>query len=240
MLARLLKILKRIIVYLLLFCGIILLIAVFFSYTVWPYRLEARLAAAKRYTPPDTEYIILLGGGGIPSETSLIRCYHAAYAASLFPESKVVIALPSDATDSTSSIHLMAKELEMRGVSADRILLEDKGANTRSQAQRIQELYFENNTKSSLLVVTSPYHIRRAVSVFEKIGFESVGGFPAYEKANKKDASFSPVKTGGNKYIPNIDKQPGIRYSLWAGLQKEIIVLREYAALSYYKLKGWI
>ncbi|MBN2235960.1 MAG: YdcF family protein, partial [Bacteroidales bacterium] len=240
MLKRIFNLLKKIILGLLIFGGILLSIAVFFSYTVWPYRLEARLAAAKRFTPPDTEYIILLGGGGIPSETSLIRTYHAAYAAHLFPQAKVIIALPSDVSDSTSSIHLMAKELEMRGVNADRILFEDDGKNTRAQAIHIQELYFQDNLSAKLLVVTSPYHMLRAVSVFEKLGFETVGGYPAYEKANKKDSSFSPKKTGGNKYVPEINQQPGIRYSLWAGLQKEILVLREYSALAYYKLKGWI
>ncbi len=240
MLKRIFRYLKYSILGLLLFSGAILITAVFFSYTVWPYRLEARLAAAKRFTPPDTEYIVLLGGGGIPSESSLIRTYHAAKAAALFPDAKVIIALPSKILDTTSSIQLMAKELEMRGVGADRILYEDKGTNTRSQAINIKALYFENNTKASLLIVTSPYHILRAVSVFEKLGFETVGGYPAYEKANNKKSAFSPERVGGNKYIPNIDKQPGIRYSLWAGLQKEVLVLREYAALSYYKLKGWI
>lgn len=240
MIKRFFRLLKKIILSILVFAGLILVIAIFFSYTVWPYRLEARLAAAKRYTPPDTEYIVLLGGGGIPSETSLIRTYHAAYVANLFPESKVIIALPSDVSDSTSSIHLMAKELEIRGVNPDRFLFEDKGTNTRSQAVFIKEKFFQNHLNAKLLVVTSPYHMLRAVSVFEKIGFETVGGFPAYEKANNKDATFSPAKTGGNKYIPEIDHQEGIRYSLWAGLQKEVLVLREYAALSYYKIKGWI
>jgi len=240
MIKRFFLVLKKIILALLIFGGLLLSVAIFFSYTVWPYRLEARLAAAKRFTPPDTEYIVLLGGGGIPSETSLIRTYHAAYVAHVFPEAKVIIALPSDVADSTSSIHLMAKELEIRGVNPDRFLFEDKGTNTRSQAVYIQERFFQDNLSAKLLVVTSPYHMLRAVSVFEKAGFETVGGFPAYEKANNKDATFSPVKTGGNKYIPEIDKQSGIRYSLWAGLQKEILVLREYAALSYYKVKEWI
>ncbi len=240
MIKRFFLLLKKIILGLLIFGGLLLAVAIFFSYTVWPYRLEARLAAAKRFTPPDTEYIVLLGGGGIPSETSLIRTYHAAYVAHVFPEAKVIIALPSDVADSTSSIHLMAKELEIRGVNPDRFLFEDKGTNTRSQAVYIQERFFQDNLSAKLLVVTSPYHMLRAVSVFEKVGFETVGGFPAYEKANNKDATFSPVKTGGNKYIPEIDQQVGIRYSLWAGLQKEILVLREYAALSYYKIKGWI
>lgn len=240
MLKRILKFIKKLILGLLIFGGILLAVAVFFSYTVWPYRLEARLAGAKRFTPPDTEYIVLLGGGGIPSEASLIRTYHAAQAALAFPEAKVIIALPSDASDSTSSIRLMAKELELRGVSSDRILYEDQGKNTRSQAVHIQELFFEKNLMAKLLVVTSPYHMLRSVSVFEKVGFKTVGGYPAYEKANKKDSSFNPLKTGGHTYIPEINDQPGIRYSLWAGLQKEILVLREYAALGYYKLKGWI
>lgn len=238
--SRIFKILKRILLSILAVAGLILLVAIYFSYTVWPYRLEARLAASKRYTPPNTAYIVLLGGGGIPSETSLIRTYHAAKAAELFPEAKVIVALPSDASDSSSSIRLMAKELMMRGVDSARIVFEDKGTNTRSQAVYIKEKYFPDNENAGVLVVTSPYHIKRAVSVFEKLGFTDVGGYPAYEKANNKDATFNTKKTGGNKYVPNIDKQEGIRYSLWAGLQKEIIVMREYSALAYYRLKGWI
>lgn len=240
MLKHFFRILKKLILSLLIFGGALLFVAIFFSFTVWPYRWESRLANAKRFTPADTEYIILLGGGGIPSESSLIRTYYAERAAQLFPEAKIIIALPSDQTDSTSSIHLMAEELELHGVCPDRILFEDKGTNTRSQALNIKRLFFQHDSTAHLLIVTSPYHMLRAVSVFEKIGFTTVGGFPAFEKANKKDTNFKPKETGGNSYVPNINDQPGIRYSLWAGLQKELLVLREYAALSYYKLKGWI
>ncbi|HAG17331.1 MAG TPA: hypothetical protein DCG69_12540 [Bacteroidales bacterium] len=240
MVKRILKLLKKIVLWILIPLGIILLIAIIFSYTVWPYRLEARLAAAKRFIPENTEFIVLLGGGGIPSEASLIRTYHTAQAAKLFPMAKIIIALPSDMKDSTSSILMMGKELTMRGIRKERIYFENIGTNTRSQAVYIQEQFFHDNLRAGVLVVTSPYHILRAVSVFEKLGFESVGGYPAYEKANQKESTFSPAKTGGNKYVPNIDKQAGIRYSLWAGMQKEILVLREYSALAYYRLKGWI
>jgi uncharacterized SAM-binding protein YcdF (DUF218 family) len=240
MIKRILKLLKKIVLWVLVLLGLVLLLAIIFSYTVWPYRLEARLAAAKRFIPENTEFIVLLGGGGIPSEASLIRTYHTAQAAKLFPTAKIIIALPSDMKDSTSSILMMAKELTMRGIKKERIYFEHIGTNTRSQAVYIQEQFFQDNLYAGVLVVTSPYHMLRAVSAFEKLGFKSVGGYPAYEKANQKESTFSPAKTGGYKYVPNIDKQAGIRYSLWAGLQKEILVLREYSALAYYRLKGWI
>lgn len=237
---RFFRILFKTIHVLLILGGLVFFTAIIFSYTVWPYRWESRLAAAKRHTPKNTQYIVLLGGGGIPSESSLIRTYHAARAAQQFPEAKVIIALPDKLDEKNNSIQRMAKELEMRGVNKNRILFEDKGTNTRAQAIYIREKYFPHSTSVPLLIVTSPYHMFRAVSVFEKLGFSNVGGYPAFEKANSKNSTYSPDKVGGNKYIPDIDKQPGIRYSMWSGLQKEILVLREHTAIQYYKLKGWM
>jgi len=84
----------------------------------------------------------------------------------------------------------------MRGVAPERIFLEDSGTNTRAEALNIIRLisnldqrisnnknilnstfYILHSTFKSLLIVTSPEHLRRAVLAFRKAGFIKVDGF---------------------------------------------------------------
>ena len=46
--------------------------------------------------PPSTspDYIIVLGGGGIPSASGLMRCYAAAGEARVYPDARILIAMP--------------------------------------------------------------------------------------------------------------------------------------------------
>ena len=61
--------------------GVLLLIFIVLSFTDIPYYAYHRLGTshAKNITKPD--YIIVMGGSGMPSPEGLIRCYYAAEAA---------------------------------------------------------------------------------------------------------------------------------------------------------------
>ena len=54
------------------------------------------------------------------------------------------------------------------------------------------------------------------------------------------DFSFNDEKLGGNKAIPNIGNNIQLRYQFWNHLGYQIRVYREYLAIAFYKLKGWI
>ncbi len=195
------------------------------------------------HRPPD--YIVLMGGGGMPSESGLIRCYYAAIAGNYFTRSKIIVALPGDIRDSLSSIQLMKKELIMRGISPERVLLEDSGTNTRSQAINI-ELRIRNEElrilkkHSSLLIVTSPEHLYRAVKTFKKAGFIKVDGLAAFEQAIESDISFNARKLGGRKFIPDAGENITLRYQFWSQMKYEFLVIREWFAITYYWFMGWV
>jgi len=245
------KILKKTLKLFLIVPGSAFFLTIIFACTSVPfwtwYGLGTKYAGIHR--PP--EYIVVLGGGGMPSESGLIRCWYAAKAAHYFPRSKLIIALPGDAADSLSSINGMKNELLLRGIAGERILLEDSGTNTRAQALNIQlrirneELRMNNkssylNPYPSILIVTSPEHLYRAVRTFKKLGFIKVDGLPAFEQAIESDITFNARKLGGRKLIPDVGENITLRYQFWSQLHYEALILREWMALGYYRLAGWI
>ena len=229
--------------------AVVLIILAFTTAPFWTwYGMAVKKAGINR--PPD--YIILLGGGGMPSESGLIRSWYAAIAGGYFTRAKIIIALPGDAGDTLSSIAQMKKELILRGISPERIILEDSGTNTRSQALHIEQRIVDgeqlnnrtieqaNKRKVSLLIVTSPEHLFRAVLTFKKAGFLKVDGFPAFEQAIESDITFNAKKLGGRKFIPDVGENLTLRYQFWTQAKYELLILREWTALAYYKLMGWI
>jgi uncharacterized SAM-binding protein YcdF (DUF218 family) len=183
------------------------------------------------------DYIVVLGGGGMPSESGLMRTYFASKTAKQFPNSKLIVALPGNTTDTTSAIFLMKKELIERGVNGNRILFEPIGTNTRSQALEIKKLI---NIDNNILIISSPEHMYRAVKTFIKVGFKQTGGKPAFEKAIESNLSFEDDTLGGNNIGPSIGDNTQLRYQFWNHMKYQIIVYREYLAIVYYKLKSWI
>jgi len=145
----------------------------------------------------------------------------------------VIIAHPYDNDSlSTYQLDLMAHELIIRGVDSLRIQYEPNGINTRTQASYISEILNTQN-ESPLLVITSPEHMYRSIRSLQKAGLNNVGGLPSFEQP------ISEEKLKGNKR--NGQKVTlAWRYNFWSYLRYEILVLREYCAIAYYKLNGWI
>lgn len=245
--------------YLLFALGLLFFLQIFLALTSAPfwiwYGMGTKYAGIHR--PPD--YIVVLGGGGMPSESGLMRCWYAAKAADFFPAARVIIALPGDTADSTSSVNGMKEELVLRGVAPERILIEDSGTNTRAQAvniyngisnieQRSLNIEFVRNSTvvnryskfKALLLVTSPEHLSRAVRTFKKAGFLRVDGVPAFEEAIEADITFQGKRLGGRKWVPDVGENITVRYQFWTQLNYERLILREWLANGYYWLKGWI
>lgn len=177
-------------------------------------------------TPGDSRVhtIVVFGGGGMPSETSLIRAYWAAQCATQRPDATVVVALPTDGDPETSSVGRLRDELVLRGVLRTAIRMECRGRNTYEQAKGIRQLLGETALQEPVLVVTSPYHMRRCILCLRKQGFARVAARPAQDFSAEAD--------------------PGLwepaRYAFWARLQLHILLVRELCALAVYKLRGWI
>ncbi len=177
----------------------------------------------------------------MPSESSLMRAFFVHRAAVESPESKIVISIPGNPTDSLSTARMVAAELISKGIAAERILYEQTATNTRSEAIQLQNFNQDKLTNKAILLVTSPEHMRRSVLVFKKAGFSKVSALPTFENAIEANLFFDDDKLGGNKVlVPDIGDNTSVRYQFWNHLKYEILIAREMAALGYYKLRGWI
>jgi uncharacterized SAM-binding protein YcdF (DUF218 family) len=221
--------------------GFIFFILLILSFTTWPYWAYHWLGTSQSEIKGTPDYIVLLGGGGMPSESNLMRTFYTYRAASMSPESKIIISVPGNPADSASTPRLVAAELILKGIDPTRILYEEMGTNTRSEAIHLVEFNGETLTNRSILLVTSPEHMRRAVLTFRKAGFAHVNALPAFENAVEAELFFEDDQLGGNKLlVPDIGGHTSVRYQFWNHLKYEILIAREITALTYYKLRGWI
>lgn len=229
-----LRILRNLLVAIGLFFSICVLLA-FTEKPFWTYHWLGTSKSELRWKP---ETIILLGGGGMPSESNLMRSWYAEKASKSFPEATLLIAIPGDTSDSLSTPRLVKNELVMRGLKPENIHFEHEATNTRGQALNCKRAI---KMQSPILLVTSPEHARRSVLCFQKAGFEKVNCLPAFENALEADLSFIDDQLEGQKTIlPDVGNNINIRYQLWNHLKYEILVAREMFALTYYRLRGWI
>jgi len=169
-------------------------------------------------------YIVVLGGGGIPSGTGLMRTYYGARHSISFPDATVIVALPADEDPETNSVGRMKDELVLRGVPATSILMETEGRNTHEQAERIRAMLGPGVIDDPVHIVTERTHLRRSLLCFKKAGFSSVFGIGTPNTGAEADM-------GAGTFL---------RYTLWTNLQLQIRVLREVIATGMYKLRGWV
>lgn len=223
------------------FLGVFFLVSLCISFTGWPFWAYYWLGTSESEITEKPDYIVLLGGGGMPSESNLMRTYYTFLAAKESPESKIIVSLPGDTANPVSAVRLVAKELIQKGIDPKRILFEAEGTNTRMEGLCVKKLVGNDKLAKPLLIVTSPEHMRRAVLVFRKIGFERINALPAFETAIEASLIFKEKNLGGREFpLPAIGGSILVRYQFWNHLKYEILVARELTALAYYKLKGWI
>lgn len=219
-------------------CGIFFTLCILLAFTTLPFWMYYGLGtygATYRFKPAT---IVLLGGGGMPSEQNLMRCYTASSLAIKYPESRVIIALTKDSADKLygSDVWQMKQELVQRGIDSSRIILETTGKNTHEQVRNIVEVLSGKN--EPVLIVTSPEHMYRSLGAFRKAGATIVGGEAAFEKALSADLKTGAKKSGANKKSPDSELQ--LRYQFWNHLKYQVMCYREYVAIAYYKIRGWI
>lgn len=225
---------------LLLATGSFFIILCILAFTTLPFWAYYSLGTSGSRITKNPSVIIMLGGAGIPSGDGLIRSYYTAKLAASNPGAKIIIAMPGNLTDSVSAPRLVAGELKLRGILTQPVLFENKGRNTREQAQLLATGQGASYVNQPVTLVTSPEHMKRAVLTFRKCGFINVSGLPAFEYALDADLTFPDSDLKGNKIAPPIGRNLQVRYQFWNHLKYEILVVREYVALAYYKLRGWV
>ena len=182
-------------------------------------------------TPMRPQRVVMFGGAGMPSEDNLIRLYHTAALAQHF-DIPVILVHPEDSLCQAEMTRLLRQD------GVDSILYMKEGTNTRSQALGLMAAYPEL-AEEPFLAVTSPEHLRRTVKCLNKVGFTNVIGKAAYPATVDFDLSLKKQKLGGNKAIPSVESVK-MRYTFFNYLKLEITCVREYLALGYYRIKGWI
>lgn len=217
---------------LLLVLGAIFLLLIILSLTSIPYSAYRSLSLYKQQINGKADAVIMMGGSGIPSPNDLIRLYYTTIAAKENPDAVIVIAIPYNGMDSIENRSVIIQKMKLDGIEGNRIIWANQGFNTRSQVVEISNLI---PLSSKIMVVSSPEHMYRAVRCFEKVGFGKVASLPTFEippneieLLNKKDTDVTELQ--------NLN----LRYNMWSYLEYEIKVLREYTAITYYWLHGWI
>ncbi|CAN5149114.1 hypothetical protein BH11CYA1_BH11CYA1_28500 [soil metagenome] len=124
-----------------------------------------------------SEVAVVLGSGvasdGTPARTTVLRVRAAARLAKAHPDVNLVVS--GDGRKHigiTSEAEAMKKILLAEGISADRIFLEDQSQDTIGNAVLVAARYFANETPVAtrkLYVVTSPFHIGRALIAFRAV-----------------------------------------------------------------------
>lgn len=213
--------------------GVVFLVMIVLACTSVPFYSHYRLGQNPEEVPSqlNPQQVVMFGGAGMPSEDNLMRLYHTAALARHF-EIPVLLVHPKDSICQAE----MTRLLKQGGI--DSILYMTEGSNTRSQAMELFASHPELIEKQ-LLVVTSPEHVRRTIKCLQKVGFKQAYGVAAYPATVDFDLSLKKQKLGGNELIPSVENVK-MRYTFFNYLKLEITCVREYLALAYYRIKGWI
>lgn len=190
--------------------------AALLAYTPLANRAAERFLLPARLEP--AQAIIVLGGGKFPdesvSDSSLRRLIYAIrlHKRGLAP---LIVLTGGDpertgGPSESESMALIAREL---GFSPAVFLLEGRSRRTAENGAEAARILAPRGIRRVLLV-TSPLHMRRAVGVFHRSGFEVL-----------------PAPTDGG---PHLARKPWPRFWLAYG------VAREGAAILYYWWKGWL
>lgn len=181
--------------------------------------------------PGAIEAIVVLGGGAEThrlgqasitslSEASAERVLEAARLYDIVqPEWVVASGGGGEATDPPESSR-MAQELQELGVPPIAILQEGRSGDTFEQAIQLEPILRQRGIERFVLV-TSPFHVRRAMAVFHAQGWDPVASPGGPEERGLAD--------GWRAFLPNV-----------RALRTSELASREYLALFYYWIRGRI
>jgi len=215
--------------------GCLGLVMVIIAFTRLPYDAHRWLGTANGTCNSAPAAIVVLGGSGMPSGPELLRLELAARIGEKFPQAVLHVVH----VDDTETLLLMRAELIMRGIAPERVRIHGQGNSTRAQA-----MFFRAGqpdlVQQPIVLVTAPENMYRSVGTFRKVGFGSVCGAAAFERALFVDLDYSLEELGGTWMAPDVSGNTDLRYTFWNYLKLEITCFREFAAIAYYRLNGWI
>lgn len=144
---------------------------------------EGFLIVKSLQTPvPNSDYVIVLGAQvrkKTPSLTLNARINAAAEYLLQNPDTKVICSGGQGPGEEITEAYAIQQGLMERGISKDRILLEEHSTNTVENLTYSKALI--ENPSSSIVVITSNFHIYRASRIAQKLGYENLSMASAHE-----------------------------------------------------------
>lgn len=132
------------------------------------------------------DYMIVLGAkvnGRIPSKTLQRRVEKSALYLQENKKTKVIVSGGMGRGERVTEAFAMKQLLVQRGISSDRIIMEEKSVNTDQNIRFSKSFIKEQSQKSmeqlELVIATSDFHIFRGISLAKKQGFKKVSGCPS-------------------------------------------------------------
>ncbi len=114
---------------------------------------------------------------------------------------------------------------ELLGVPEEAIILEDKSKNTYENVKFSKDI-LKRNGWNSIILVSSPYHMRRVSLVFKK-------------QAREIEVTYAPIPSSLFYSHPDRDIR-GRKIWKQINLRQIKAILHEYLGIVYYWYKGWI
>ncbi|HRH68954.1 MAG TPA: ElyC/SanA/YdcF family protein [Flavobacteriales bacterium] len=216
------------------FAGVMAALMIVLAFTRIPFDLHRWLGMAG--VECTGGHIVVLGGSGMPSGPELLRLHHAALLAHEDTSRRITVIHPG----TPDVLAEMVDELVVRGVALSRITVLNEGENTREQAM----VFWRRDPPphAPVILVTAPENMFRSVKTFQLLsrGPGQVCGASAWDHAMDHDFAYRHKAIGGKPWVPDVSDDPSLRYTFWNYLKLEITCLREFAAIAYYTLNGWI
>ena len=128
----------------------------------------------------DLDYIIVLGAavrGDVPSLALSYRINKAYTYLKDNPDTQVIVSGGKGSGENVSEAECMARILEEKGIEASRILMEDKSTSTEENLEFSYPLIENDNT--NIGIVSSNFHLYRALRIANKYGYSNVQGISA-------------------------------------------------------------
>ncbi len=151
-------------------CGCILFVAV-----------EAMIIGYSRREPEkEPDYLIVLGAQVRKTTPSLVLQYRIDKAAEYMLKHPDVIAIVSGgqgADEGISEALAMQDGLIAKGIEKERILMEDQSTSTKENLEFSKQ--YIDVEQNQVLVVTTDFHVLRAVGIAKKAGYQKVEGLAA-------------------------------------------------------------
>ena len=139
------------------------------------------ISAMTQKAPDDLDYIIVLGAhvkGDVASKTLAKRIDAAAAYLAANPDTIAIVSGGKGDGENISEAQCMKDGLTERGIDAARIIMEDCSTSTEENISFSTRIIDSRSKGATIGVVTSNFHIFRAVKVCAKQGYE-VCGIPA-------------------------------------------------------------